>query len=229
MLTFNISILYNVINILVLFVLLKIFLFKPVTEIMEKRKAMIQQDLDDAKKAKDDAEQMKGEYENTLNSAKNQAADIVKDAKTRAEVEYNSIIEQGNKDAAAIMANADKTIAQEKERAIKQRTALEICRYRFFLSNHALVQCFFQFLQTGCLAFCQTADRNLCPSSHHIGNLIFAHHRNFVFGYAAVFFFEFFPGCLQVLPRLFRCAGFLHISRECMFHIQFRLMNLTTV
>ena len=42
MLTFNISILYNVINILVLFVLLKIFLFKPVTEIMEKRKAMIQ-------------------------------------------------------------------------------------------------------------------------------------------------------------------------------------------
>ena len=120
MLTFNISILYNVINILVLFVLLKIFLFKPVTEIMEKRKAMIQQDLDDAKKAKDDAEQMKGEYENT---AKNQAADIVKDAKTRAEVEYNSIIEQGNKDAAAIMANADKAIAQEKERAIKQSKA----------------------------------------------------------------------------------------------------------
>ena len=121
MLTFNISILYNVINILVLFVLLKIFLFKPVTEIMEKRKAMIQQDLDDAKKAKDDAEQMKGEY--TLNTAKNQAADIVKDAKTRAEVEYNSIIEQGNKDAAVIMANADKTIAQEKERAIKQSKA----------------------------------------------------------------------------------------------------------
>ena len=57
MLTFNISILYNVINILVLFVLLKIFLFKPVTEIMEKRKAMIQQDLDDAKKAKDDADE----------------------------------------------------------------------------------------------------------------------------------------------------------------------------
>mgnify|MGYP001718969554 FL=1 len=84
---------------------------------------MIQQDLDDAKKAKDDAEQMKGEYENTLNSAKNQAADIVKDAKTRAEVEYNSIIEQGNKDAAAIMANADKAIAQEKERAIKQSKA----------------------------------------------------------------------------------------------------------
>ena len=52
MLTFNISILYNVINILVLFVLLKIFLFKPVTEIMEKRKAMIQQDLDDAKRLK---------------------------------------------------------------------------------------------------------------------------------------------------------------------------------
>lgn len=76
---------------------------------------MIQQDLDDAKKAKDDAEQMKGEYENTLNSAKNQAADIVKDAKTRAEVEYNSIIEQGNKDAAAIMANADKTIAQKRK------------------------------------------------------------------------------------------------------------------
>mgnify|MGYP000016579821 CR=1 FL=1 len=64
---------------------------------MEKRKAMIQQDLDDAKKAKDDAEQMKGEYEDTLNTAKNQAADIVKDAKTRAEVEYNSIIEQATK------------------------------------------------------------------------------------------------------------------------------------
>ena len=39
MLTFNISILYNVINILVLFVLLKIFLFKPVTEIYGKKKS----------------------------------------------------------------------------------------------------------------------------------------------------------------------------------------------
>ena len=101
------------------------------------------------------------------------------------------------------------------------------CRYCFFLSNHALVQCFFQFLQTGCLAFCQTADRNLCPSSHHIGNLIFAHHRNFVFGYAAVLFFKFFPGCLQALPCLFPCAGFLDISLlQRMLHIQFRLMDL---
>lgn len=123
MLTFNISILYNVINILVLFFLLKKFLFKPVTEIMEKRKAIIKQDLESAEKAKIDAEQLKGQYQDTLNSAKSQAADIVKDAKARAEIEYNSIIEKGNKDAAAIMASADKAIAQEKERAIKQSKA----------------------------------------------------------------------------------------------------------
>lgn len=120
MLEFNISIVYNIINILVLFFLLKKFLFKPVNEIMEKRKATIQQDLDSASKAKTDAEQIKGEYEQTLSTAKSQAADIVKDAKDRATVEYNSIIEKSSKDAAEIMANADKAIAQEKERAIKQ-------------------------------------------------------------------------------------------------------------
>ena len=47
------SIVWNIVNILVLFLLLKHFLFKPITQMMESRTAEIENDLKDAKEQKE--------------------------------------------------------------------------------------------------------------------------------------------------------------------------------
>ena len=48
MLTLNMSAFWIVFNIIILFILLRIFLFKPVMGIIEKRQKLIQGQLDDA-------------------------------------------------------------------------------------------------------------------------------------------------------------------------------------
>ena len=126
------------------------------------------------------------------------------------------------------MANADKTFTKEKERAIKQRTALETARYRFFLSNRALV--LLPVSADGMPHFCVgRADRNLLPSSHHISNLIFStHHRNFVFQYGGGSFFQsFFPAIPADYPASLSMCGFSRYLPPAA-HVPYpvRLMNL---
>ena len=63
MLQLNMNLLYTIINLVVLYLLLRHFLIKPVTEIMEKRKKLIEDGLLNAQNAQDDAAKMKQEYE----------------------------------------------------------------------------------------------------------------------------------------------------------------------
>lgn len=112
------DILWTVINLLVLFLLLKRFLFKPVIAMMDRRAAMIQDDIDRAKATKEEAEQLKTKYEGELKDAQQQAADITAKARKRAEADYNKIIESARTDAVAMITDAEKTIAQEQEKAV---------------------------------------------------------------------------------------------------------------
>lgn len=112
------DILWTVINLLVLFLLLKRFLFKPVIAMMDRRAAMIQDDIDRAKAAKEEAEQLKTKYEGELKDAQQQAADITAKARKRAEADYNKIIESARTDAVAMITDAEKTIRQEQEKAV---------------------------------------------------------------------------------------------------------------
>lgn len=60
------GIIWPIVNIVVFYLLLRKFLFGPVSEVMEKRKKMISSDLDDAAQTKAEAEEIKQEYEKTL-------------------------------------------------------------------------------------------------------------------------------------------------------------------
>ena len=53
------SIFEAVANIIILFILLKIFLFKPINKMMNERTQSIQKDIDDAEKAKKEAEELR--------------------------------------------------------------------------------------------------------------------------------------------------------------------------
>ena len=88
------GIIWPIVNIVVFYLLLRKFLFGPVSEVMEKRKKMISSDLDDAAQTKAEAEEIKQEYEKNLAQAKDEAGQIVSDARARAKNEYQNKMDQ---------------------------------------------------------------------------------------------------------------------------------------
>ena len=90
--------------------LIKRFLFKPVNEMLAKRKAMADAQLQDAAKAKDEAQAMKDEYEKNMADAKNKASSI----------QSEEILKQANAQAVAIKEKAKSDIDQEKRKAVNE-------------------------------------------------------------------------------------------------------------
>ena len=84
------DILWTIVNLLVLYAIFRKFLFQPVMNIIHEREDMINKQFEDAQKQQDDAAQMKSEYENQLKGAREKADQIILDAKTRAQEEYNN-------------------------------------------------------------------------------------------------------------------------------------------
>ncbi len=121
MLTLNWNIFWIVFNILVFLVLLRIFLFKPLKKIADKRTALIQNEIDSAETKNREAGELKSRYENSLQSAKEESAEIVNSAKNRAQLQYDSIVEKANEEAAHIVRQAN--IATEAEREQMMREA----------------------------------------------------------------------------------------------------------
>lgn len=107
MLDFSIpTILFTVINILVLFLFLKKFLFGRVNAIMEKRAQMVQADLDHAKETVAEAEQLKTNYLETMSGAQSEAKELIAKAQKIANEQRDQITQQAQRDADRIMANA---------------------------------------------------------------------------------------------------------------------------
>ena len=92
MLNLDWNIVWTIVNILVLFLLLKHFLFKPITEMMESRTAEIENNLKDAEDQKQKASELTAQYEEKLQGAHAEAAQIVSEARQRGQREYDAIL-----------------------------------------------------------------------------------------------------------------------------------------
>lgn len=108
------------VNLILLFVLLKIFLFKPVNKIMDERTRTIQDDLDAAKKSKEEAEALKKEYEDTLSDADKKAQEIIMKAHEDAKSEKSAILKKSQEEAEQLISDANKTIENERKRVLAQ-------------------------------------------------------------------------------------------------------------
>lgn len=114
------NLLFNIINILVLYLLLKRFLFKPVTSIMEKRSNTVKASLDDAENEKNEASRLKHEYEEALRSAEGKAADIILEAKDRAAKEQERQQKEAVEAAVRLREDTRKAIELEQKLALEK-------------------------------------------------------------------------------------------------------------
>ena len=119
MLSLDWNIIWTVVNILILFFFLKKFLFKPVTDMMDKRQQLIEGSLQNAEDIKAEALELKGQYELELSHAGEEALKIVNEAREKAVQETNRQLKETREEAARILQEASKTIEIEKQKSLQ--------------------------------------------------------------------------------------------------------------
>ena len=120
MLQLNMNLLYTMINLVVLYHLLRHFLIKPVTDIMEKREKLIEDGLASARNAREDAEKIRQEYEAAVSGAKQESAQIIERAQRQAKTEYEKILREADEKAGSMVESAKESIRAERERTVRE-------------------------------------------------------------------------------------------------------------
>ena len=110
----------QILNLFLQMFLIKKFLFKPIREVLEKRKAKADAEISDATKAKEEALAMKAEYEQNMLEARDKANAILADATKTASAKSDEILKEASANAVAIKAKAEKDIEQEKRKAVNE-------------------------------------------------------------------------------------------------------------
>ena len=104
-------------NLLIIFLIVKKFLFKPVKKVLDSRREKIENDYAEAKKAMDEANSAREEYEKKLESAHDTADSIIKDATAGANRRADDIVEQAKQKAAVIIERAEQDAELEMKKA----------------------------------------------------------------------------------------------------------------
>ena len=107
-------------NLFIQVYLIKRFLFKPINEMLEKRRAMADAEIQDAVKAKNEANAIKTEYEQNMLEARNKANEILVTAQKTATLQSEVMLKEASTQAAALKAKAENDIAQEKRKAVNE-------------------------------------------------------------------------------------------------------------
>jgi F-type H+-transporting ATPase subunit b len=110
---------WAIVNIVILFILLRIFLFKPINKIIDERTKSVQNDIDSAKKSMEEAEHLKSEYTETLANTKAEAQQIIMKAREEAAAVHKESLLNSQEEANKIIENANKTVENERKKAIQ--------------------------------------------------------------------------------------------------------------
>lgn len=114
-----VDILINIVNIAVLFILLRFILWKPVNKYLSTRAERVKGELEDAESKRFEAEALKKEYSDDLEGIEAQARDIMRESRAKASEEADEILNEAREKARVMVIDARKRIAEEKERAIE--------------------------------------------------------------------------------------------------------------
>ena len=120
MIKIDINLVFTIINLLVLYVLMKRFLFGPIIKVMDERKAMIDQQFAGAKEMEDNARELQCKYEDALKSAKEESYQIMEQARKEAKIQSERTVEDTAARVDAMLAKAQEDIRNERENAMRQ-------------------------------------------------------------------------------------------------------------
>lgn len=97
------TILFTLINLLILFVAMKKVLFKPINNILESRAKDIQDNLEQAERQRKEAEELKAQYEEQLSQSRQQASQLLNQAKAQGQEVYQKTVADAQTEAKKLM------------------------------------------------------------------------------------------------------------------------------
>lgn len=110
--------LFTFCNMMITFAVLKKFLFKPVKKMIDDRQAEIYTMYADADAAKQKAAELEQEYQQHLQSIRDERDTLLREATARAQKREEEIVGEARAEAAALRAAAEADIAQERKKAV---------------------------------------------------------------------------------------------------------------
>ena len=106
-------------NLVIIFLILKKFLFKPVQKVMAERRNQVDKIYSDASEDLNTAKELKQEYEQRLAAARQEADSLIKTATKNAQRKSDQIVAEANSQANHVKQKAEAEIAQQKKQMLK--------------------------------------------------------------------------------------------------------------
>lgn len=113
-------IIISLLNLIILFIILKKLLFKPVKKMFAERQAQVDNIYDEANEANEQAQANKQAYEEKLSHSKEEAINILRNAREMAEQSSNEILQEAQNKADLAVKKANAEIASERKKAINE-------------------------------------------------------------------------------------------------------------
>lgn len=108
------SLISQIVNFIILLILLRLFLYKPIMELLEKRRVKIEQGLKDAEDAKTKLALAQDESQKIIQDANKKAQNIISLAQKQAEKQITQAREESKKESIKIIESAKKQAEVEK-------------------------------------------------------------------------------------------------------------------
>lgn len=115
-----ISIIQVTISVVILYFILRHFLYEPVSKFMRERQENIQKDINGAKTLKKDATALRNQYELKINEAHAEGQEIIETSRRRGKELKEDILEDAREEAQSIVDRARREIELEKEKALQE-------------------------------------------------------------------------------------------------------------
>ncbi|SDJ89534.1 F0F1 ATP synthase subunit B [Natronincola ferrireducens] len=111
---------FQLVNTLIIFIVLRRFLFKPATEFMDNRTKGIESALEDAANKNKEVEALKAQYEGKLADIKEERNEIIREATKRAEERSDEIIKTAEMEAQKVIDRGRQDIERERQKAVNE-------------------------------------------------------------------------------------------------------------
>ena len=108
----------QIVNFVLLLIILRIFLYKPIVNMLDRRREKIQTDLQEAEQARTQAEVAKQEYEKQLEEAREERRSILAQATEQAEKMREDIVARARAEAQEIVAKTQDEMELERRQAL---------------------------------------------------------------------------------------------------------------
>ena len=109
----------TIFNVLLVFVVFRLFAYKKILKLIHSRQEALDAELEEAKKAREEAQAIVDSSKETIDDAKRKGSAIMEEAKANAEKQRKAVIEQANEEAQQIIVRAEEDAARMKRNAFE--------------------------------------------------------------------------------------------------------------